>query len=671
MRPLKILGTAVGVLVALVVLLLLAVKLFVNPNDYKDRIEQAVKRSTGRQLDLAGDLKLSVFPWIALELGPARLGNPPGFGEAPFAAVRHVSVRVKLLPLLRKELQVGRIEIDGLDLRLLRNAAGQGNWDFSRAGAGAPPSGSASGTLQELGGVTLKDGRVSFQDSVAEHLALTVGRAASGVTVPVSMNLDLTTGRGAQPMHLSGRFEVQPDLIRQQYRFRSLELAASLKRGGGAPLDFKFTVPDLSVDLGAQAMSAPAFATQLGVAHLTGTLAGRRLIDAPSISGSFRLDPLSLRALMGELGVTIPAMRDRAVLGKFAASGDFAYGGNAVGARKLTVQLDDSTLRGDAGITNLDTKAMNFNLSLDRIDIDRYLPPAKAGSAAPQAARATKPTAAGADPFKSLKLNGTLAIGSATIVGLKVTDAHAGVSADAGVTHLAPVSARLYGGDYSGDILLDDRGSTAALKIVQRFNGVNVGALLKDFDKIERISGRGTVTTNLTARGLTSDEITRSLNGHVTADLDDGAIEGLDLWFEVNRAVALVQKQALPGGTSSGRTKFDVFKASADLTNGVASTTDLSIASQNLRIAGQGTTNLVSGAIQYQLKTTLLKAAPTAKTPAATFADIPLQISGTMSKPQVRPDLEGIARARVQQELEKHKGQLQQQLQGVLKGIIK
>ena len=666
MRPLKILGIAAGAVVGLVVLLLLGVKLFVNPNDYKGRIEQAVRNSTGRELDLAGDLRLSVFPWIALDLGPARLGNPPGFGAAPFAAVRHVSVRVKLLPLLRRQLQVGRIEIDGLDLRLLRNAAGKGNWDFSRAGAASPASssGAPSGTLQELGGVAITDGRVSFQDKVAEHLTLTVGRTASGATVPVSMKADLITGPGAQPIGLSGRFELQPELTHQQYRFKSLELAASLHRQGGAGLDFKFNVPELSLDLGAQTVSVPAFESELAGARLTGTLAGRSIIDAPNISGSFKLDQVSLRALVGELGVTVPATRDRSVLGKFAASGDFAYGGNAVHATKLSVQLDESTLRGEAGITNLDTKAMNFDLSLDRIDIDRYLAPSKPAAAA-------KPAPAGADPFKSLQLNGTLAIGSATIVGLKVTDARAGVTANGGVMHLAPVSARLYGGDYVGDILLDDRGSTAALKLDQRLNGVDVGSLLKDFDKIERISGRGTVTTNLTARGLTSEQITRSLNGHVTANLDDGAIEGIDLWFEVNRAVALVEKQALPAGSSSGRTRFDVFKASADLTNGVASTKDLNIASQNLRIAGQGTTNLVTGAIQYQVKTTILKGAPTAKTSAATLADIPLQISGTMSKPQVRPDLEGIARARVQQELEKHKGQLQQQLQDVLKGVIK
>jgi len=70
MRALKLVGIVVGCLVALVIIVLLAVRLFVNPNDYKDRIAQQVKSATGRELILSGPIRLSVFPWIALELGP-------------------------------------------------------------------------------------------------------------------------------------------------------------------------------------------------------------------------------------------------------------------------------------------------------------------------------------------------------------------------------------------------------------------------------------------------------------------------------------------------------------------------------------------------------------------------------------------------------------------------
>ena len=62
MRPLKIAGYVLGGLLALVVLTLLAVFVFVDPNYYRDDIQRIVERETGRKLTLGGELKLSVFP---------------------------------------------------------------------------------------------------------------------------------------------------------------------------------------------------------------------------------------------------------------------------------------------------------------------------------------------------------------------------------------------------------------------------------------------------------------------------------------------------------------------------------------------------------------------------------------------------------------------------------
>ena len=79
MRNFRLLGVLAGAIVALLGAVLLGVWLLVNPNAYKGQLAAAVKKSTGRDLQLPGDIKLSVLPWVALELGPASLGNPPGF----------------------------------------------------------------------------------------------------------------------------------------------------------------------------------------------------------------------------------------------------------------------------------------------------------------------------------------------------------------------------------------------------------------------------------------------------------------------------------------------------------------------------------------------------------------------------------------------------------------
>ncbi len=561
MRVLRIIGIAIGCLIVLVIAVLVALRLLINPNDYKGRIEAAVKSSTGRDLALPGNIRLSVFPRIAVELGPASLGNPPGFPTSePFASVRRAMLRVRLLPLIHKQLEVGRVEIDGLDLHLLKNAQGHSNWEMPASKTPPPKSGSSAAQLRGIAGVAVKSSRVSYQDMVAEHVSLTIGRVAPGMPIPIGWSLQLITSPGAQPIPITG----------------------------GATLE---------------------------------------------------------------------------------------YTSNAARLSALDAHVGDSTLKGNAAVTNLATGAMNFDLSLDQIDLDRYLKSASASSAAAKPAPAEKPsqqpTELPTSALKTLEMKGKLAIGSAKIYGMKVTDVRVGLDANGGVLRIAPATAKLYGGDYTGTVTLDARSAVPVLHLDQNLAGIEVQPLLEDFKKINRLSGRGNVMMNVTGRGKTTDALLRTLDGHAAANLANGAIQGLNLWSEFNRAVALVERRAPSGGQSGNATKFDAFKVSADLMNGVATTHDLDVASGDLRVRGQGTANLVTGAVDYQVNASLLKGGATAGgAGGGTLANIPLLVSGTMTSPSVRPDAQALTKSLAQQQLQKHKGEVQQKLQSVLKGLI-
>jgi uncharacterized protein involved in outer membrane biogenesis len=561
MRALRITGIIIGCIVAVLVAAVIALWLSVNPNDYKGRIVAAVKTSTGRDLSLPGDIHLSIFPAIALRLGPASLGNPPGFTSSqPFASLQRVSLRVRVLPLLHHQLEVGRVEIDGLDLRLLKNAQGQGNWAMP-AGKTPPPAAPGSGasqmTLGGVEGVVVKNSRVSYQDMVLSDVSVDIGHVATAIDVPVKWSLGLATGAGARPMALSGTATLEYDAK---------------------------------------------------AAHLTG----------------------------------------------------------------LDARVDDSTLRGSAAVTNLTTGAMSFDLSIDHIDLDRYLGPPK--SAQPGAPPAARP-AAGADAqqeelptgaLKTLQLNGKLAIGNATIYGMKLSQVEVGLAADGGVLHIAPATAMLYGGSSKGTVTVDTRGAVPMLQLDESLASVNIQPLLTDFAKTNRVSGRGNVTMNITARGKTTAALMSSLDGHAAASLGNGAIQGVDLWSAINSAVALAQRQAMPSGGGGNSTRFDSFKASADLANGIATTKDLDIASGDLHVTGRGTTNLVSGAVGYHVNATILKG-PGA---AGTLADVPLLIGGTLKSPSVRPDTQALLKSVAQQQLQKHKGEVENKVRGLLKGLI-
>src|SRR5882757_4568 len=654
MRARKILVVGVGGFIALIVIALLAVWLLVNPNDYKPRIAGAVKDATGRELVLKGDIKLSIFPWIALQLGPASLGNPAGFSEQPFVSFQHASVRARLLPLLAKRLEVGRIELDGLDVRLLKNAEGRGNWQGfgpeTKAPAADQPK--ADRALPSIAGIKITHARVSYEKFTLENLNLESGSFAEKGMVPIVFHVDVNRGVAAEHASIDARFDFSADSAAEHYRLAALNLngAASLV-GNDKPVRFSVSAPTIELDLGASTLIAPAFAVNLAGAQVSGSVQATSLTEAMHMRGTVTLAPLLLREYLPRLGMTDPKTRDVRALSLIAASSNFAYGGNAAQLDNLQATLDDTHLKGSVAMVNLESRAVKFDLSLDHIDVDRYLaPPASPGAPLP-----TPPKPAGSrEPSKPLDANGTLSVGSLHMAPLDLTQVKVTVATNDAVMHIFPLQAQIDGGYYSGDITLDQRTATPAVSMDEHLSGIDVGKLLATQSKNLRMSGRGNVNLKATGRGAGADALMKTLNGHFDASVADKALESMDLAYELRQAEALIRRQDIPGPPNSKRTKFDAFKMSAQITNGVAATRDLTISSQALKVTGQGSANLATKTLDFALLADTLRMA------GNTPIQIPVKVTGSMSDPTVRPDVEALA-----------KGQLKKKLQDVLQDKLK
>jgi AsmA protein len=666
MRAIKILGFTIGGLIVLLVLALLAVWLFVDPNDYKDRIAAAVKESTGRSLSLPGKLKLSVFPWISLQTGEASLGNPPGFGDEPFLTLQRASLSVKLLPLLRSQLEVGRIEIDGLDLRLKQNAAGKGNWEDWGSKASAQPEKSGQTPTVNLAGVAISNSRVAFENMVANHVAVDVGHVAPGVAIPVSIGMDLVSAPNARPMPLKAKFELTLDLNQQRYQMTKLDLQGDVQPAGAPkPIVWKFASPAADLNLAAQTLAPTSFTAEAGLARLSGRIAGSKLVDAPALTGSFQLAELAPRELMTQFGMAPPVTRDKSVLARFAAQGGYAWQGGVARMNDLKLRLDDSQLNGRFAYES-GNGAMDFALALDRIDLDRYQPPAT------EETTKAEPIELPVDFLKPLRAKGTFSVGQIKVGGAHLTQLSAGINVADGLARFAPLSAKLYGGQYSGDISLDMRQSVPRLSMDEHLAGIDIAALMKEYADSKRLSGRGNLDVKLAAAGRNGAALLKTLTGTIGTDLQNGAVEGIDIWYAIAQAQSLIQKRQLAAATNTKRTAFETFKASADVVNGLATTKDLAISSQLLRITGAGSTNLVTQALDYSVTATVLKTPPGADEGTAQLAraTIPVKITGTLEDPKIRPDLAGMAKERVKQEVEKRKDEVKEKVKDKLKGLF-
>lgn len=171
MKPfLKITVWIIGLIVVLVLAAAIILPLLVDPNDYREEIENAAREQTGRELKLEGDMNLSVIPWLGVEIGRASLSNAPGMGDEPMVAIEGASVGVKLMPLLGRRLVVSQITLDGARINLYQGPDGT-NWDDLTGGEAAPeeaaPAEEGAGfDISEIGGISLRDARVKFVDDV-------------------------------------------------------------------------------------------------------------------------------------------------------------------------------------------------------------------------------------------------------------------------------------------------------------------------------------------------------------------------------------------------------------------------------------------------------------------------------------------------------------------------
>ncbi len=205
MRVLKILAAFLGIVIVVVIIAGILLASFFDPNDYKDYAQQWVEERTGRSFTIDGDIKLSYYPWLAIETGAIELGNAEGFGDTPFATAQRVSARVRLLPLLQRQIEIGTVQIDGLELDLARRDDGTTNWndllvnDATASTNNRAVDADSSQSLGSLGieAVELRDAQVIWREGsdepryIVSKLSLTTGSISPSQPVDIEADFNV------------------------------------------------------------------------------------------------------------------------------------------------------------------------------------------------------------------------------------------------------------------------------------------------------------------------------------------------------------------------------------------------------------------------------------------------------------------------------------------------
>ncbi|MGA9855724.1 MAG: AsmA family protein [Gammaproteobacteria bacterium] len=690
-KPLKIVAITIAVILALIILIAIVLPFIITPNDFKPRIAKLLKDKTGRELTIAGDIKLSIFPWLGAEIGSMSLSNAPGFGNTPFASVNETDVHVRFWPLLRGNIQVGTVKLVGLDLDLARDADGHNNWQdilehLKNSGAPSQPKnlGAGSNGLEDLhiDGLNIGNSGLRWSDAqkhqqyTVSNLNMDMGAFASGIPLRLNTDFDFAGTNPTLSGHASFKGTLTADLAKKIYTFSNAKLDVNANgdavAGGQVNAELLWQQAALNMDVGTLALNGLS-ASAYGL-KLQADLEGQGLMKEPHFNGSLILAAFSPREVLQALGHGgLANTRDPQALSKASGSLDFIASPDAVNLQNLSFKLDDTTLSGSAAIKDLKTRALAFNLSLDQMNADRYLPPQKAATPIqPREATDINKVSIPVRSLRSLNLDGQLHVGQFTLLNVHTSNLDVSVSAHQGLVRINPLSAQLYGGSLSGTAQIDASSDTPIVTEDLTVRDLQSGGLIQDLFKIKRLSGIANMHIATRGLGPTVSEIRHTLQGRMSFSFKNGAIEGLNIWNAIERAYALA-KQLPPPPAAPDRTEFADMHGSATIRNGMLDNRDFAAELPFMHLSGAGKLDLAELTLDYNLRAHITSTPKLGGGTDLSGLDgntIPLRITGTLSNLSVHPDVGDAARARVQSEVSTKRAELKDKAKNKLQDVL-
>lgn len=645
-----------GAALALLALALAIVAATFDPNDYKPLIVKWVQDKTQRTLAIPGDIKLTFFPRIGIDLGRLTLSEKNS--NAPFASVDSAKLSLAPVPLLSKRLVVDRIYIDGLRMTITRKKDGGANGEDSTArdASGRPPE-PAEFTI---GGIDISNAHLSFLDREAgrkltlSDAQLKTGKIAGGAPSKLEFAGHLSADRPAIDAHLAWKSGFTADFGGKHFVLNRID------------------------------------------AQIKGKLLG--LNDAAlRLSGNLDMQMADQRAAFNDTKLALSARQGGRDMNLQAQGNALLDWKKQVLSSTWQGKLDESAFDARLGMEGFSPAAYSFDIGIDRFDADRYREGASGAipKGGAQKGPGQKPDAKPIDlsAWRDVQAQGNVRIGALSFSNIKLTAVAAKVHAGGGRIALDPLTANLYGGQANGSMSAT---ATAAPRIgvKQYLNDVQVGPLLQDAIGKQPIEGRGNVDLDVGASGGGFAQIKKSLDGTARLELRDGAVHGVNVAQAIRNAKARINrlrgKEAPQAGTASAaeKTDFSELTASFRINNGVAHNDDLLVKSPLLRVTGSGDVDLGEERLDYLARATVVSALEGQGGPELQTLKgltVPVRLTGPFDAIQWQIDFQGLigdaarqkleekkaeVREKAQRSLEEQKEKLREQLKEGLKGLF-
>jgi len=732
MRAVKITAFVLGGLVAVLAAVAAFILATFDANKWKGEIAQLVKEKKERSLKIEGDLSLSLFPAIGVRLGKATLSEHKS--EQVFAAVDNARISLQLLPLLSKQVVVDTVALEGVKARVVRFKDGRLNIDdlLAKDDKEPPARFDIAGVKFVNGELAWRDEKAG-QDLILSSLNLETGRLANAASDKFDLSATLVSTKPHLALALKAAGEYRYDLDRKSYggakldvrltgdlaEMKSLDMtvtAAALQLTGaneivldqlqltaegkaaGDAFEARLDAPTLaltaekasgatvnaSVKLAGAQRAVDAKIALSGVEGKSQSLqVGELTLDldarqgettvkgrlASTLSANLEKQTVELPVFNGELNVANPQMPMKSV--RLPLSGGMrADIDGQTAALHANTQLDESKIAAKLNLTRFSPMALGFDVDIDRLNVDKYLPPKSAETGEKKAE-----TPLDFSALKGLNASGIVKIGQLQVSNVKAANVRLEIKAADGKLDVAPHSASLYDGSLTGTLSVNANNNRIALK--QSLANVSINPLMKDALDKDVLEGRGNVALDVTSGGTTVAAIKKGLNGTASVNLKDGAIKGINLakTFRESKALFSGRKDAVQEAKQTEKTDFSELSASFRIAGGVARNDDLSMKSPFIRLGGAGDIDIGEDRMEYLAKASVVN---TSGGQGGRELDhlkgltVPVRVSGPFDKLAYNIEFGGLVAEAAKAKVEaKVKETVQEKSKGVLKGLFK
>jgi AsmA protein len=667
----------------------------VDPNDYKTNLTELVRKQTGQTLLIPGDIELKVTPRldIAFSLGEIRLVEANNSQKTPFASSKLAKLNLALWPLLsKKQLVIKNLLLHNVQLNLVRNQNGRGNWENLitekrkekaplpvQDGKRAVPKSEQQPVSLDIGGVEIKNINIHYKDLATGHTVavenfnLTLGHLIEAESFPVAADFQLYRDDNVHAP-LTARISLAGNLtmfLRDKRFILKEGVLQGTFKGKDIPSE-KQTIEllaDASIDLKQEKINTDRLVVKQGAMNVKTafTLTG---FKSPAINGTLEIAEFSPRKQFGLLDLDIPEFSDPETLTSVSGLLSFHLKDNNLSLEDINLHVDDTSITAKAVVNNLKNPAYDVNMSMDRIDLDRYTIGRKTPVRDDGPEKKTENTSARekiantsrsgekivlpVQQLRKLNYSARIKIGALKAADIRASNIFIKSEADNGLVRLQPLRAELYDGSLQVSGILDTRKEIPEMQLEKELKDVQLGPLFVDLTGKEEITGRANISAKVTTRGLTRKELAENADGTLKLSLDNGRIAKLQILQTIRMAKALLEKKPMPRESETHPAGFAVLTADGTLTNGVFTSNNLVAQSDLMKVTGKGMINFVNQQIDYLLTVYLTSQIErNEETGLVSLANtpIPYRIKGSFAKLEQSAALDELLKSKAKQML--------------------